>query len=1538
LNSTSYGWGNHRGLKGDFEHLSPAQQDVTFNEMVKRVEDILEGVDPDHPAPVEPLQPTQAAVKTGQLEGFNPPAVPEKFNTLKDLIDYREKYRDAEIKFYRSLGLSEKDALKFFRAGDARSHVDASGLEENLTPEAKARLERFEQGEGGPVYIWDKMFDPSRLLEETNKPTLSAGIVHAISKDGLQPGIDDHFIYAVAALRQLKDSGGTWSDVAKALDKFTTENSGSQDDKAFLFKKMGGDIMKLAESQGITMTGGELGGKITGQLPTKALEDDFSKGPNIIPPKPLPENLSLFKDFFEPGRVFGPEKLAKENLTRDEVVDRLDWYANKTGRDVKAMFDELKNKRMPRAALMSIGIRVDPDPIMDRKEFVKRFPQSETPEEKRERLGEPRPQLSPEQIEEHVIREALRIRQYVLRVKREGAFPHSNESITEKDMAKLDADLSAADKVIAAYKAKYPQVRDVTKWLAGAQGGMKGDKPAPKQPPKEDIKFMPGDKVVLTENGETIHGVVRQAAGRFWVDAFKDGAMQTSLLREANWQHQPTGGGSKNQTPVKVESADDVKQEMVKRSKLKSGGALAKLLPNMIPEKLMNRFVAVINQMNQDISIGADPDQVKFTTDTIYFNLIEAAKAQAKVDLDYKTGNIADAKQWMVGLDNWVSQLEQQQQTGPTDRPEPGSGPTLGITPQPPKFLVNFIEQDVAPFIGRGKDAAVAAKNIFTYLFTPTSGAVPRDVDTLFKAKGAKEKFMTRASAALEGSRNMMAKLPRDQQIAFVDRVKRGLPQPTPEMQQLADLLRYWDDKLYAEAQKYKPSLNYLDNHYRVLWKVIPGTAGKTGTVLEQLMSKRPWRGSRGFLLQHTLADMSEGIAKGGVPVSYNPVDMFLLHAQDVMKFVAANQAWEKYKEDGTAVWVKNGAEPPPNTMRIEDSIAKPYFRTDEGLLAKSGEWWVQEGAAHMLNNYLSRDFVRQGMFGPIGRGLMDLKNASTAIELGLSPFHAVFETNEAVGSAMGRAITRAFARQFGAAAKEFAQALPGAIPLVGGFIPHTASTEALGLGGKMVAFAKSPEDFKARYPDAYKALTKQFPDFEQMVDDLFSGGGQVAMHDDYHIQAAKGFQEAIANDNYVGAIVRTIPAISQQMLRPIFDIYIPRLKLGTWLKDYAFELEQQSDDLAAGKTTREKIARETWAFVEDRFGELNWDNLYWNRTFKSGMQLAFRSVTWKLGNIRGFGKAGRDSLLLAYDTFNYGTGKSEKRPRITLPMGWAFSMAVLTAIQATIISKGLTGKYPWELARDTKDFILNMSFPRTDRNDPSQRVSIPTYWKDLMHAANNPVNYITSSLSGELGRLVEDWNNRDFYGTQIYNPDDPIYRKAKDLLEHLIPVPFSVGSFMSTRQSGASIAKSASGFLGYTKAPYYVSHTQAERLADELIRNQLPIGSRTREQYNRTIQEKQVVQAVKHGTMTLDRALAQGMITEQRYRDLYRQVQTTTLQHQVSHINDVNSLMKVWQIATPSEKAEIKDIMEKKLFDSKTLDSDVRQRYMDTLENDKAH
>lgn len=731
--------------------------------------------------------------------------------------------------------------------------------------------------------------------------------------------------------------------------------------------------------------------------------------------------------------------------------------------------------------------------------------------------------------------------------------------------------------------------------------------------------------------------------------------------------------------------------------------------------------------------------------------------------------------------------------------------------------VTKFLKEDVIPTTG---DALSGFKNTMkgmVNVLVPTVGVKPADLDLVMRMKGARDKQEYIFAKTHEIIKNNFSKMTRDEQVNFVDRMKRGEPQPNPGLQAVANGLRIIDTAMWNAVKAYKPSLNWKENHFRVLWKVVPGSPQAFG--FKGLFNK-PLQGTKGFTKQSTLLDMSEGLAKGGVPISYNPIELFTYAYADMNKYLTAQEMIKAFKEQGQMVFVKKGKFPAEGYVRLNDTIAKVYMpvemKNGKVIVTPSGEWYIEENVGRLLNNYLSKDYIRSS---DIGRGMLAVKNAYTAIELSASPFHAVFESLETMGSSIGLGLRQAI---------NTGNFLKGAKTIAGSPIsPYTTAK----LGKDAIKFLTGGNTAKEMF--FRQEFIKKYPDIGNLLTDLFNGGGRMKMDDTYQVSTEKVFTQNLKNGNYIGATLRALPALSKTLTKPLFEIYIPQLKVGTFLKEYSQSLVENSKELALGKTTREKLARETWNFVEDRFGEMNFDNLFWNKTFKTSMQLLFRSVTWKMGNLRATGgsMAGQGQEL-------YLAAKQRRAPKLHPKFAWLLGMSIITALIGTIAMEIFAKKKPIGI----KDII----YPQID--DKGNRISTPTYWKDAYHLQHDPVGYIRSSMSGMIGKVTDVWQNKDFYGVEVHNPNDSFFKRAIDNMVHILPVPFSVSSMIAFKNSNAPLSKQLLGFFGFTKAPGYINQNEIQQKIFDLFSTRLGGGVISQEDADVKNQKAEIRKAYQNG------------------------------------------------------------------------------------------
>jgi hypothetical protein len=828
--------------------------------------------------------------------------------------------------------------------------------------------------------------------------------------------------------------------------------------------------------------------------------------------------------------------------------------------------------------------------------------------------------------------------------------------------------------------------------------------------------------------------------------------------------------------------------------------------------------------------------------------------------------------------------------------------------------LKEFVEQDLAPatksFISGAKETGEWA----VHWVAPRLGVPKENLDTIMEMAGKRNKDEYKIERSSMDIEKMFSKLTQGEQVLFIDNMKRGLLQPNKRLQDIADFIRPLDDIDWQTVNALKPSLAWMDNHFRVLWKVIPGS----GTQDKGVGFRRPLEGSEGFFKQHTLDDMSQGIAAGGVPFTYNPMTMWKMAHTDLMKYVTAQRMWNGLKAIDAVKFVKFGKKPPDGFVRVDDKITQVYFKVDEGLV-KAGEYYVEEGAGRLLNRYLSRDYVRQAA---VGRGLLMLKNMTTAAELGLSAFHFVFETIETAASGAGLGLRK---MSYGVAHANLGHILEGAKDIVTAPItPFTTARE----GGSAIKFIDNAQAFLNTHRG--QDFIQKYPDAAQLIDDLFTGGGKLAIHQDYKINTIRTFREAIAKNNYIGAALRSIPALNELMMKPMFETYIPRLKIGMFLKEYSNALVERGSEIQRGELTRPEVARRTWDFVEDRLGEMNFDNLFWDRTFKSSMQVLVRSVTWKLGNIRGFGKAFVRQAEEFKDAYDKG-----RLPTIAPEMGWALGVTAAHVTMGALIQTLATGKGPQDLI----DYV----YPKID--DEGNRISIPTYLRDAFHLKHEPAGWVKSSMSGFISRMIDIWKNKDFFGVQVYDPEETYAQNSVDSLIHMVPLPFSVTSYQKMKEKAEPMEKKTMGFLGFTKAPFYIEQTPAQQKAYELMGQMMPSKPRTKEEFERSKLIKTMSEEFKIAGKKGDQAAQQavidkftegamaGKLSESDINRLVRRIGGEPLESTFKRLTDLRDAMQVWNLTNDKEKELLAQDMATKIFDYADKHPQEYQKYSAKIE-----
>ncbi len=549
------------------------------------------------------------------------------------------------------------------------------------------------------------------------------------------------------------------------------------------------------------------------------------------------------------------------------------------------------------------------------------------------------------------------------------------------------------------------------------------------------------------------------------------------------------------------------------------------------------------------------------------------------------------------------------------------------------------------------------------------------------------------------------------------------------------------------------------------------------------------------------------------------------------------------------------------------------------------GEYVAPADIARLLNNYLSpglrsskNEFVR-GMYD----GLRQSGNALNYVNLSLSAFHALNTTTDTIASTMGLGLRELTTK---------GQRLKGVEHIITAPISWIPN---IWRGNKL---KKEMEKDLSHIPDG---------EMKTMVKAIILAGGRSRMDTYYHNQAIKSLLKTI-NDVVYGTTKEKIAGIGMMPIRtafsavevvskPIMEYLVPRQKLGLFYIMAKHEIQRHRD----GQITTEQLVErlsQSWDNVENRMGQLTYDNLFWNKTFKDMMMLTLRSVGWNLGSWREYGGVPVDIIT---------TKKRLSEGDIALSQKMAYTIgaiATYTIMGATI--GYLAGRPPEEL----KDYF----FPKTGNKNPDgsdERLSLPTYAKDWWAYSTRPTTTLKHKLHPIWSMIADMLQNEDFYGTEIRHKDDPFMKQMLDVFEYAINQfkPFSVKNYERMVKSGdvpaGALAVSATGIIS---APSYITRTEAQQQMYKYIIARLPRGARTKEKFEKNQLRKQLLEYARAGRK-LELYDISKQFTEKELGRIYTEASKTPFAMSFKRLTAEEAL-HVYELATQQERDQVKGIL----------------------------
>lgn len=603
----------------------------------------------------------------------------------------------------------------------------------------------------------------------------------------------------------------------------------------------------------------------------------------------------------------------------------------------------------------------------------------------------------------------------------------------------------------------------------------------------------------------------------------------------------------------------------------------------------------------------------------------------------------------------------------------------------------------------------------------------------------------------------------------FIDSFEKGEKFTDLTVQKAAEGYRTWNNEIYKRDQELGLSYEPRDNYLYHTFSDPEGVA----RFFQQRFGPR-WNDPK-FLKERGFDLYAQAKAAGFVPKFRNPEDIMLArqHASDVAGMQV--QTLRDMQQWGLARTAKKGETSQPGFVQ---------WRSPNGE-----RFWVQEGAAQILHNAFNTKSL-WNMPGAIGvgfRGAMWLKNIVVPIKLAMSLFHPLHVQTIDNATAMVRASKELLAGEKSPAAWLVDM---GKAAVYSGIVSNPK------VGYRMLNVWKG------------KIQEKQLTDSDKVALQYITEGGLIPeMSAQYKNKSVEAFRDSLQRGS-VSSIFHLPFALVQTIQKPMFEVWIPSLKAASYLNDVRSAL-RVDPSLVTDTPRRLEAFRRLAKSVENRYGEMAYNTLFWNRWIKDLGVASTLSLGWNLGFIREYGGAVGDIAK----AINAPLRETAKKGGLDRPLFVSFYTTQALAYGG-LMTWALTGMPPTQLI----DYI----YPKTGEKRPDgsdNRVNTMFYTREFAsiykHMENEGIvaglgHLAASKASPLLDEAHTFMSNVNYLGQEISDPNAPFYKQLEQKLAYEFKdmLPISIQAI----QKGKGTAKEAIlAVAGFTPAPVYATESQIE-------------------------------------------------------------------------------------------------------------------------------
>src|SRR5512143_1395750 len=691
---------------------------------------------------------------------------------------------------------------------------------------------------------------------------------------------------------------------------------------------------------------------------------------------------------------------------------------------------------------------------------------------------------------------------------------------------------------------------------------------------------------------------------------------------------------------------------------------------------------------------------------------------------------------------------------------------------------------DKVPFINKFRSAIDQYKRTFQPELVSDLALQSEGYMREYNAMKAQRRDST--IAAMDDLRLAFHARPEEANIEWIKSfTKEGMAPIPPDLQEYANVLRDLGRWVYEADKNIGSKMGYVEDYLPREWEHPDAAKAFFNDRVQSL-------GPTWFQKGRTLDYLQQGLDAGLKLKTTNPVDLMTNRLLSSAVMRGKVELLRKLSDIGAAKKLL-GEGQEVNYSKAGWQIIKDPIGDRYALHPDAIPMWQNAVEAKGL-------WSNEGVAGNVFRGWMGFKNYWVPIKLGLSAFHLLHVAHIAMNDSFARAWNQAKAGDIGGAAKSVSQALTG--------------------------WFYFPEGQKAR--EAWLTPEwRQTPEQKAIVKLMVEGGFSPQLSEQLRMQGQRRLKETWAENNPLQYVPRGAVHYATWLPKQLFGRWIPNLKTAAYVRE-AEALFKRRPDLIDDTSQRRASLGAIAKSVDNRFGEMFYSNLFWNRTLKDVGIGSFLSLGWNLGFLREFGGGAVEPFLSRALMTPTQEAVNAARSKTSFALMYFTTAAVLNAA----MTKAMTGEDP-----EGMDYFM----PRMGGTNPDgspRRLSnmyytreVPMLKKHIEEQYGNPIAGLGEMIWNKmlLQPIHEIATNRDNYGYNIVDPASPIYTKAAQLTKYILSDQFNPITIM-----GAKRALKASGkwddkdpirsymniltepegqlaMLGFGPAPSYVSKTPAQ-------------------------------------------------------------------------------------------------------------------------------